>query len=63
VRPEVLLALATAAWLLVVVAAASRLAAANPLLWYRVVIWVATVLYLVAVRIIIARWRRGRPRI
>lgn len=45
-----------------VVAAASYIASRNPIFWYRTIIMVATVLYLVAVRLIIIRYRRSKLR-
>jgi len=57
-----MLMLATGVWLAVVVAAASYIASRNPIFWYRTIIMVATVLYLVAVRLIIIRYRRSKLR-
>jgi len=55
-----MVALATAIWLAVVLIAASFASSRNPLVWYRVVMMVATVLYLVAVRLVLLRERRLR---
>jgi len=56
-----MLVLATAVWLAVVVAAALYIASRNPVFWFRTIIMVATVLYLVAVRLILIWNRRSKP--
>jgi hypothetical protein len=53
-------ALATAIWLAVVLVAAPFASSRSPLVWCRVVMMVATVLYLVAVRLVLLRERRLR---
>jgi len=57
-----LLVLATAVWPVVVVATASYAASRNPMFWYRTIMLVATVLYLVVVRLIIVWERKSRIR-
>lgn len=58
-----MLVLATAVWLAVVVAAASYIASRNPIFWFSTIIMVATVLHLVAVRLILIWNRRSKLRI
>ena len=57
-----MLVLATGFWLAVVVAAASYIASRNPIFWCKTLMMVATVLYLVAVRLIIIWDKRSKLR-
>ena len=57
-----MLVLATGFWLAVVVAAVSYIASRNPIFWCKTLIMVATVLYLVAMQLIIVWDRRSKLR-